>query len=170
MLESIGELIELQMTHPQSTSHRPPRRNGTFDFSEDLRSLVFVQLEVGRDRHQCIDRGRRTRLFRDPSFELALTVRKRIDVERRREPPLAARDMKKSVVAQVIIDVVDRYEEGNPSPELLDIRLCIRPVLAYRVDDFGVSMFNSFSGLHTQQGGRGDIHEAPLPACGRIAE
>src|SRR5665213_1024109 len=64
------------------------------------------------------------------------------------------------MIMQMIINVADEDREGNSAPELLDIRLGVRSMLADCVDDFGVGIFGRLANVHTEQCCRGDVHES----------
>src|SRR6266403_3747774 len=70
--------------------------------------------------------------------------------------------MKKAMIVQVIINVVDKDGEGDSAPKLLDIGLDVCSMLTYCVDDFGVGMFCGATDVHTEQCCGGDIHEPSL--------
>src|SRR5580698_5144188 len=75
--------------------------------------------------------------------------------------------MKKAVVMQMIVNVVDKDRESNSAPELLDIRLGVCSMLTDGVDDFCVGVFGRFAHVHAEQCCRGDVHES---APGRTIE
>src|ERR1700682_4755446 len=70
--------------------------------------------------------------------------------------------MKKAMIVQVIVNVINKDGEGDSAPQLLDIGLGVCSMLTYCVDDFGVGMFCGCSDVHTEQCCGGDVHESPL--------
>src|SRR5271156_5994030 len=70
--------------------------------------------------------------------------------------------MKKPMIVQVIINIVNQDGEGDSAPKLFDIGLCVRSMLTYCIDNFGVGMFSGCCDVHTKQSCGGDVHESPL--------
>src|ERR1700722_6320745 len=70
--------------------------------------------------------------------------------------------MKKPMIVQVIINIVNENGESDSAPKLFDIGLCVRSVLTYCIDNFGVGMFCGCSDVHTKYCCCGDVHESPL--------
>src|SRR6266478_3505133 len=70
--------------------------------------------------------------------------------------------MKKTMIVQVIINIVNEDGEGDSAPKLFDIGLCVGSMLTYCIDNFGVGMFCGCSDVHTKQCCGGDVHESPL--------
>src|ERR1700722_17983601 len=70
--------------------------------------------------------------------------------------------MKKPMIVQVIINIVNEDGEGDSAPKLFDIGLCVGSMLTYCVDNFGVGMFCGCSDVHTKQCCGGDVRESPL--------
>src|ERR1700676_3755398 len=70
--------------------------------------------------------------------------------------------MKKAMIVQMIINIVNEDGEGDSAPKLFDIDLCVCSMLTYCIDNFGVGMFCGRSNVHTKQCCCGDVHESPL--------
>src|ERR1700691_12388 len=70
--------------------------------------------------------------------------------------------MKKPMIVQVIINIVNEDGEGDSAPKLFDIGLWGCSMLTYRIDNFGVGMFCGCFHVHTRQSCGGDVHESPL--------
>src|SRR5208283_1015219 len=70
--------------------------------------------------------------------------------------------MKKAMIVQVIVNVVNKDGEGDSAPKLFDIGLGVGSMLTYCIDNFGVGMFRGCSDVHTEQCCGGDVHESPL--------
>src|SRR5882757_9103511 len=70
--------------------------------------------------------------------------------------------MKKPMIVQVIINIVNKDGEGDSAPKLFDIGLRVCSVLTYCIDNFGVGMFCGCSDVHTKQCCGGDVHESPF--------
>src|ERR1039457_4187769 len=70
--------------------------------------------------------------------------------------------MKKAMIVQVIVNVVNKDGEGDSAPKLLDIGLRVCSMLTYCIDNFGVGMFCGPTDVHTEQCCGRDVHESPL--------
>src|SRR5271154_3132053 len=68
--------------------------------------------------------------------------------------------MKKAMIMQMVINVVDEDGEGHSAPELLDISLGVCSMLTDCIDDFGVGVFGGLTYVHAKQCCRGDVHES----------
>src|SRR6187402_2448353 len=105
VLECIRVLIELRLAHTELAAPCAPRCDGRLHPGKKPDRLCGMQLEIGSNRHQCLDRGLRARLLGYPGLQLAQPVRERIDVKNRRKPPLAPSHMQKSMIVQMVVHV-----------------------------------------------------------------
>ena len=110
MLESRREVIELLLpqAHFRTECHLPPVRHCSMYFSQHGAGLRFVQPEIGGTRQQHADIGDRPILLGQPGLRFPVLFRKRIDVEGRRQTPLAMCHMQKAVVLQVVVHIGDQ--------------------------------------------------------------
>jgi hypothetical protein len=58
--------------------------------------------------------------------------------------------MHETVIVQVVVNVGDEDGECDAPPEFLDIPLDLGPMLAQRIDDFGVGMFGGTGSIGTE--------------------
>ena len=103
MFEGLFELIELSAAHAERATGLPPSRHRVLDLPEDLLRSCRRDAEVLDDREQRRHRRLRPRVLGDPRLQLPHALGKRVQVEGRRQAPLAALDVEEAVVEQVVI-------------------------------------------------------------------
>jgi len=108
VLERFGELVELGCGHAEAASHGAPLRYRPLHHCEDLAGPSRRYPEIGKHRHQSLDRRLWPGFLRHPGLQLPGAFREWVDVKGRGKPPLATIDMQETVVSQMVIDVVDQ--------------------------------------------------------------
>src|SRR6266481_1899255 len=118
MLESCVKGLQLLdgHSHRNITRHLSPLRNRTMNFAQNFKSVLVREMEVSRSMHSVFYFSRRPCLFRQPGFEIASLIRKRIQIERRRQSPLSMSHMQESMIVEVIIDIRNQHVENDPPP------------------------------------------------------
>jgi hypothetical protein len=123
MLEGRCEVTQICLPQPhfRTECDLPPVRHRHMHFGQHRQGLGFVQPEVGGTRQQHLHIGDRPILLGQPGPGLTVLVRERIDVEGRRQAPLAVCHVQEAVVLPVIVHVGNQQVEHQPAPEVLHV-------------------------------------------------
>jgi len=78
---------------PHIPRHLSPLRNRTMNFAQNFERVLVREMEVSAACIALFHFSRRPCLFRQPGFEIASLIRKRIQIERRRQSPLSMSHM-----------------------------------------------------------------------------
>src|ERR1700688_4518537 len=118
MLESCVKGLQLLDGHYHRNipRHLSPLRNRSMHFAQNSKSVLVREMEVSRRMHSVCYLSRRPCLFRQPGFEIASLIWKRIQIERRRQSPLSMSHMQESMIIEMIIDIRNQHVENDPPP------------------------------------------------------
>lgn len=103
-------------SHRNFPRHLSPLRYRTMNLAQNFQGGLVSEVEICRRMHSVIYFPGRPCLFRQPGFEIPSLIRKRIQIERRRQSPLSMSRMQESVIIEVIIDIRNQYVENYPPP------------------------------------------------------
>lgn len=110
------EVRELSVGYADRSTFLAPACDCTFHLAENLFGARATHSKVAVYPEETIDCGLRPSFVRYLSLELAGTPGRRVEIERRRQAPLTARDVQKAMIEEMVVDIRDQDRERKASP------------------------------------------------------
>src|ERR1700677_677903 len=135
MVKCACKWLKLFVTHAKAASYPAPVVHGVSDFTQYFLGSCRLDSKIRDHGHKGVDGHLGACILGDPCLQFAHALRRRVDVEGRRQPPELTVFMQEAVIAQMVVSIRNQNREGDTPPQLFNVSLYFSPVYADCIQD-----------------------------------